>query len=285
MAVVALGTYAASALLCAAAMRPSICRSSWPRAPSWPETMARSYSPSPARSCPWGRVCACRRWGFGGAVASRTLLSLGGKAPEFLLCPSCAALPPRLGSALSLIVRCGVSAGPGDDARLAPGPRRLERRAAGRERVEQFTVVAHEDADSGKRREQLGELRARLEIEAVGGLVDGQHVGALPQRAGDLQLLALTEAQLVPAPGHVVGEIQPPAELARLAAEVEREVRQGIWLLVGLLRAVGAEEASSFRWNRVKLQDEAAGDFGVGGFAAAVVAQKAGKLNPPQRRW
>lgn len=115
---------------------------------------------------------------------------------------------------------------------------------------------------------------ARGRVEVVGRLVDGEHVGPLPERAGDLELLALPEAQLVPAPGHVVGEVESIAQGAGIAAEIEGEIGQAIGLRIRFLRAVGAEEAVCDRTG-IGL-DEAAGDAGKRRLAASVVAQKPG---------
>ena len=108
----------------------------------------------------------------------------------------------------------------------------------------------------------------------VGRLVDDEHVGSLPKRAGDLKLLALPEAQLAPAPGHLVGKVETFAQAAGIASEVERELRQAFRLLVGFLGAVDAEEPAAHR-SGIRFE-RAAGDARERGLAAAVVAEQSG---------
>ncbi|VWM04884.1 Uncharacterised protein [Collinsella intestinalis] len=134
--------------------------------------------------------------------------------------------------------------------------------------------MTHEDADAGEAGQQSCQLGTGLAIEVIGRLIHCEHIGSLPERAGDLQFLALTETELVPAPGHVIGETQAFAEAAGLAAKVEREVHQDRGRFVCLLWAVGGEQTARNR-SRVGFQ-KAAGDFGERGLAAAVVAQKPG---------
>ena len=134
--------------------------------------------------------------------------------------------------------------------------------------------MTHEDADASEAGQQSCQLGTGLAIEVIGRLIHCEHIGSLPERAGDLQFLALTEAELVPAPGHVIGETQAFAEAAGLAAKVEREVRERMRCLISFLRTIDGEKP--VRYGAGVGHDQAAGEAGERGLATAVVAQKPG---------
>ena len=134
--------------------------------------------------------------------------------------------------------------------------------------------MADEDADALEALDEPCDARAGVAVDVVRGLVEHEHVRPLPERARDLQLLALAERELVVAPGHVVLDAERCAEGARVPSEVRSEVEQARGRVVRLLRAVRAREVRRHA-ARVR-HDEAAGDLRERGLPAAVVAQKAG---------
>lgn len=120
--------------------------------------------------------------------------------------------------------------------------------------------MAHEDADAGEAGQQSCQLGTGLAIEVIGRFIHNERIGSLPEGAGDLQLFALADAQLVPAPWHVVGEIQLRAKAACLATEVECEVRERMGCLISFLRTIDGEQP--VRYGAGVGRDQAAGDFG-----------------------
>ena len=169
---------------------------------------------------------------------------------------------------LRLSVRRAVAARSYDDASGFEGC------AARGEKVHEFAVVAHEDPDAAEALEHLAQLLAGVRVQVVGGLVRHEHVRAAPESDRHLQLLALAKGELAKTPGHVVLYAEGLAQLAGLAAVVQRKVGEPLGWLVGVLRHVGADQAVR-DGARVRRQ-QAAGDLCQCGLAAAVVAQERG---------
>ncbi len=208
---------------------------------------------------------AAPRVGAGGLVGPSVLL--GGETGQ--LAPGARALRDgRRALELRLAVRRAVAARSHDDASGLKG------RAACGEKVHEVAVVAHEDSDAVEARERRAQLLASVRIEVVGRLVCHEHVGTTPEGYRHLQLLSLAEGELAKAPGHVVPYAEGLAEPPGLAAVVQREVREPLGRLVGVLGHVGADEV--MRDGSGVGLDEAARDLGERGLAAAVVAQKRG---------
>lgn len=134
--------------------------------------------------------------------------------------------------------------------------------------------MAHEDSDTAKPAECLGELAARCAVKVVRGLVDREHVGALPQGACDLQLFPLAVRELVKPPGHVVFNAEHLAQTARFAVVRAGELVEVLGRRVRLLSAVNGEQA--VRDLAGIRRKHSAGDLRKRGLATAVIAQKAG---------
>ena len=96
--------------------------------------------------------------------------------------------------------------------------------------VEKFAVVRHQQDAAGIARQILLQPQDGFEVEVVGGLVEQQQIGAVHQRAGQIEAHAPAAGEAADrALQRVVGETQPVQQLrgARLGARSRRWPRSG----------------------------------------------------------
>ena len=91
---------------------------------------------------------------------------------------------------------------------------RLDEEAPAAEGVEKLAVVADQETDTAIGVQRFLQQPARVTVQVVGGLIDRQKTGFLPDGHGDLDALALAVAEGLPAPAPVGGDPQTSFQAA-----------------------------------------------------------------------
>ena len=90
--------------------------------------------------------------------------------------------------------------------------RRIEKEALATEQIEQFAVMAHQQADAAEGDERFRQQRVGGKVDMIGRLVDEQNVRLPPEGDCDLRTFALAVAQRCPAIRPVLPDLQLPAQ-------------------------------------------------------------------------
>lgn len=91
--------------------------------------------------------------------------------------------------------RAAPARAPGCSRRAAPSPDRPPEQALGTQRIQQGAVMGDQQAHALEARKSCRNGLAGGDIDVIGGLVHNEHVGTLPERAGNLQALLLAAGQ------------------------------------------------------------------------------------------
>ncbi len=160
----------------------------------------------------------------------------------------------------------------GDAAGAEHGVGRIDDEALRAEFVQQGAIMAHEQADAGELGERANEQAARVGVDVVARLVEGEHGGFAPEGDRDLGAFALAVAERGPALGPVVADAQAGLEHGGVGRP--DKILEKLWRLVGALRDV---ERQALPVHRAALGGEFAGDdLEQGGLARAVGPDHAG---------
>ena len=147
-----------------------------------------------------------------------------------------------------------------DPARTHDDARREDEQTLRAKRVEEISVVGNEQPGAAERFERRQKHAFRVCVKMVRGLVEGQHVGLVPEGDRDLHALAFAVAERFPAARPVRRNAKLPTHVHRdgipRVHEVVPLVRRRVGALHGVLRGADLADGAVGRRERARRELE-----------------------------